>query len=431
MVDFRAVNTRQDPVKLFSLSGGKETPEGEVRPGVTERRSAPDGQTWVARTRAGNIVAVYDATRRVSDWTIAPAATGFAVELKACDAGDYNESLVPNERFLDASGDRRAVMLFVDFQDARAAGADWADEQKIVARLVGKAEDRLRQVSFDDFRLAVKPVRGWRLMPGRAAEYTYGSGRSERFIEDAVRLFPQMDFSRYDIVYIVAAKSKDFDLSPAWVAPQGQPIQAAIGAVRYAVTFGEDSYEEKNETFLLLHETYHLLGLPDLYDGGQVPGGGFDDGGLSTWDLMADQAADSDLLAWHRLKLRWLHRPQVTCLYTRGTLEIDLADWTSPNGVKAVMIPVNHGTELKDARRAYIVEVANPSGGGPSPGVLVYSVDGGLATWERPIQMRGGSDALSAEPIPAGGWFRHRNGSVRVEVSSRLANGYRVLVDKG
>jgi M6 family metalloprotease-like protein len=430
MVNFRAVNARMDPVDLFSLNGTQETPEGEAQPGVPGQHSAPEGQVWVARTRTGEIVGVYEATRRVPDWTIATAATGFAVNLKVPSAGDYNESLVPNGRFLEASGDRKAVMLFVDFTDVQAAGAAWADERQIEARLVGGAGARLQQVSFGALRLTVDAVHGWKQMPRQAAEYSQSQLSS--FIEDAVGLFSGVPFSRYDIVYIVAAKTGDFPLSPVWVAPQGSPISTATGEVRYAVAFGEDSYAPKNQTFLLLHETYHLLGLPDLYDGGQVSGtGGFSDGGLSSWDLMADQEADSDLLAWHRLKLRWLHPSQLSCVYGAGTIEIDLADWTSPDGVKAIMIPITHGEDPEHARRAYIVEVANPQGGGPIPGVLIYTVDGGLATWDRPIQMRGGSDALSAQPIPEGDWFRHLNGNVRIDVSQRLPNGFRIRVVKG
>lgn len=428
MVNFRAVNTRMDPVDLVSLNGTQETPTGEVRPGATEHRSAPEGQVWVARTRAGEIVAVYEATPRVLEWIIRTALTGLAVDLEVPNAGDYNESLVPNARFLEASGDRKAVMLFVDFQDAQAAGADWADEQEILARLVGEAGTRLPRVSFGALRLTVDAVNGWRRMPRRAAEYSPSELR--RYIEDAVGLFPRVDFSRYDIAYIVAAKTRGFPLSPAWVAPQGNPIQTATGEIRYSVTFGEDSYDPANETFLLLHETYHLMGLPDLYDGGQVSGDGFSDGGLGAWDLMADQEADSDLLGWHRLKLQWLHPSQMTCLYGLGTFEIDIADWTSPDGMKGVMIPITHGEDPGQARRAYIAEVANPQGGGTAPGVLIYTVDGGVATWDRPIQMRGGSDALSPQPIPEGEFFHHLNGNVQFDVIRQLPNGFRVRVKK-
>jgi len=433
MVGFNAVNSRKTTVHLFSVrTGGGEKLEAEVQPGGEEKCTAPEGETWVARD-AGRIVAVYRATPRVARWTIARADTGFAVDLQAGDAGDYNESLVPNVRFLKPSGTIRAVMLFVKFADTTKPDAD---EHQVVARIVGTADAELRRVSFDEVGLNVTPVPGWRQLSKPASAYAdsscgCASSGLRPFLEEAVALYRSgVDFSQYEVVYVVAAESEDFRLSPAWVAERDGAIQTATGDTRYAVAFGEDSYDSDNATFLLLHETYHLMGLPDLYDGGEVAEKGhrrgFSNSGLSRWDLMASQRGDADLLGWHRLKLGWLHPSQVIGLYGYGSIEVDLADWTGPDGVKAVTVPVTRRADVADASMAYVAEVAAPRGAG----VLVYSVNAALPTWERPVQMRSGPDALSNEPLTKGQSFTHLSG-VTVTVVRRLNSGYRVRVEKG
>lgn len=436
MVSFTAVNGRTAPVSLFSVrSTEEEKLEGELQPGAVEQYTAPEGEVWVARD-AGRIVAVYKVTLYVPQWAISPADTGFAVDLQVQDAGDFNESLAPNGRFLAASGTIRAVMLFVDFDGDEASGQRWSDEKEIVKRVVGDADAELQKVSFGALELVVTPVTGWRRMPKRAAAYAdpscgCASSGLRLFIEDAAALYgSRVDFSQYDVVYVVAAKSDDFRLSPAWIAERNDPIKPGTGEVRYAVAFGKDSYDPQNKTFLLLHETYHLLGLPDLYDGGAVSGKGYSKAGLEKWDLMASQRGDSDLLAWHRLKLGWLHPSQVICLYGSGPVEVDLADWAGPEGVKAVMVAVTMRRAVADASLAYVAEAAVSRGRGQSPGVLVYSVNAAFPTWERPIQMRGGSDALSAEPLTVGKSFTHLNG-VGVTVLKRRNSGFRVRVEKG
>lgn len=425
MTRFNAINSRNSSVALFADGA----PKGRVPAGRTATFSAPEGEVWEARDQKNDIVAVYEATARVPEWHIPAAPVGLPVSLQTHDAGPYSESLAPRGEidFLPGTGELRAILLFVDFADVRASNQKWADEDEIVDHVVGDAAKQIREASFGALKLSVQTVPGWRNLTKQAEEYADPacrciSSEMRPLIEEAVGLYPQVDISQYDLVYIVTARSDDFTLSPAWSATDKEVIQTPKGEVRHAVVFGEDSYRKKNRSFLLLHETYHLLGLPDLYDGGAVSGQGYEDHCLSRWDLMADQKGDSNLLAWHRLKLGWLHDSQVVCLYGPGSLQVDLAEWNKPEGIKAVMVPVTGSGDAEKANLAYLVQVSNPESGGDAGGVLVYSVDAAIPTWHRPIQMRGGQDALSAKEIPEGGTYTHLSG-IEVEVLNRSTDG--------
>lgn len=435
MVDFEAKNMRSTEVELFKNGNSR----GRVGAGASQRFSDAEGEVWAATPVGGaplnDTIASYEVTPRVTTWTIAPAPTGEPVSLNPHDAGDYNESLTTKPIFLKAQGIIKAVMLFVDFPGDRASGQQWADEKKIEERVVGTAADWLKQESFGATEIQVTAIGGWKTLKKKAATYSDPechcvSQHMETFIKDTVAEFPKIDFSQYQIVYIVAAPSDDFLLSPAFVGEQ--PISAPKGEVRFAVVFGRDSYTS-NE-FLLLHETCHLFGLPDLYDGGTSSNGGYSPASVGPWDLMADQITGRHLLGWHRLKLGWLKSSQAVCVYDRGELVIELAGWSDPQGVKLVMVPITMNPKSPDyfqmTSLAYVVEAAPPAGTVPSPGVLIYTVSAAVQTWQRPIQLRGGNDGLYASPVPVGGSFSHKSGNVRIEVLAAVRDGFRVRVSR-
>ena len=107
-------------------------------------------------------------------------------------------------------------------------------------------------------------------MPKRTTDY--GNIQSDanahrEYISTALSLFAtgSINYDDYDIAYVVAAKApKDSGVlfnSPTLSA--GIDVPTNNGTVRHAVTFGRDSYERGSH--VLLHETGHLFGLPDLY----------------------------------------------------------------------------------------------------------------------------------------------------------------------
>lgn len=448
-ITFTASNQRGTDVWLALDGSPGASGSGQLNPGDTRQIPSRAGDTWVAHSSPAldNIVAVYEATDRVSTWNILEVSTGFPEQLERFNNGRYSESLVTPQEFLRPDRPLKAIFLFVDFSDAPAAGEPWSNEAQIIQRVVGDADRWLQEASFGKAGLVVAHHAGWRRMPKAATEYSDDlcrclSGSSRAYLEDVAALFAaDVDFSLYDFVCVVAAKTDVLDLSPAWSGlPPDGPIPTSSGPIKHAITFGADSYHPATDERLLLHEALHLCGLPDLYDGGSVDRNGVK-GGYSTrmvapWDLMADHRESRHLLGWHRLKLGWLDRSQVLCRFGWGDLEIEITDWTHVDGIHSVMVPVEprpieSGCRKTDDLRklpsqAYLVEVA-PGG----VGVLVYSVDASAPTWERPLLVRAGCDALQPGPLQSGEIFRHLTAGLEVKVLASTPTGYRIAVSSG
>ena len=89
----------------------------------------------------------------------------------------------------------------------------------------------------------------------------------------------------------------------------------------------------------LIHETGHILGLPDLYD---VPNPVFwtlfrFSGG---WDMMSWNEPGGHFLAWEKWKLGWLDPSQLTCLDGPGELTTTITPLERAGGLKAIVVPM-------------------------------------------------------------------------------------------
>ncbi|MDY7095759.1 MAG: hypothetical protein SX243_22520 [Acidobacteriota bacterium] len=444
-VTFTASNQRTTAVWLELDGVPRASGSGRLNAGETRQIQGQAGQTWVARGpwEHDGIVAVYEPTDRVPTWSILEPSTGLPEELERFNNGFYSESLATPQEFLRPDQVLKTIFLFVDFSDAPAAGASWSDEARIIQRISGGADRWLQDTSFGQSGLTVARQAGWRRMPKPATAYSDAlcrclSGSAREYLEDVAALFAgDVDFSLYDFLCVVAAKTASLDLSPAWsgLPPEG-PIPTANHPISHAITFGADSYDSQTDHRLLLHEALHLCGLPDLYDGGSVEGAGkanFSSKLVGPWDLMADHQETHHLLGWHRLKLGWLHRSQVLTHFGGGQFEIELTDWTKEDGIHCLMVPlqpspVETGNSEIDAHnakvsRAYLIEPA------PGGGVLVYSVDASVPTWECPIQIRGDkSEVRLPGLIQPGKTYRHLSSGLAVEVLQETQDGCRVAV---
>jgi hypothetical protein len=182
---------------------------------------------------------------------------------------------------------------------------------------------------------------------------------------------------------------------------------------------------------VLIHETGHVLGLPDLYNV-RRPGNGH------RWDIMSGSGG-AGLLAWHRWKLGWLAANEVTCLPRRRSIVTTLSPLARPGGRKAVV----HRT----ANAAIVIEVRARIGVDASlcrGGVLVYRVDfrrGAPSTLGRlgvPIDIwparRGDSSRCGADwraplAVGRGEIARATAFGVRIRLLARLRDGsYRISV---
>ena len=282
-------------------------------------------------------------------------------------------------------------MVFVDFPDVPGKGS--LDEIK--KDIVGDAEDWFWQESYGRLDFVVEtPVLQWRRMPEPATAYadirkSWASHQS--YIITALKLFSreEIDFNAYQIAYAVAAEIPDpandtryegvLDNSPTLSA--GIEVVTNNGKVNHVVTFGRDSYTRGFR--LLVHETGHLFGLPDLYlfehaetVDCRAP--------VGAWDIMCDLDKGRHFLGWHKYKLDWLDESQLI-YFSSGELSVRLTSLESAQGVKMIVLP------SEDSSRLYIVEIAQALGEDKKfcdKGLLIYTVDAAKATGCEPVSVQ-------------------------------------------
>ena len=198
-----------------------------------------------------------------------------------------------------------------------------------------------------------------------------------------------VDFSRYDVVYFVAdpdAPGVDSDATKVvnFDTPAAAPTD---GRSRRVVTVFEQHPPDRH---VLAHETGHVFDLPDLYHR-PVDGKGDWDTYVGDWDLMGSQfGLAPELFGWHKWKLGWLDRRQVTlCAGGRPTRLVTL----EPLGGRRPPAPAGPvgGTRLAVVRTgensALAIEARGAAGNDRATcteGVLVYRVRSEAASGRGP-----------------------------------------------
>jgi M6 family metalloprotease-like protein len=301
--------------------------------------------------------------------------------------------------FLRPKGRLRAVMLFVDFPNApaSAAPAGWQTSDPYHDWLA-PAAGWLRTTSFDKVRLRITPVDTWYRMS--RPDFAYGMDRGITFdehveyIAEAVALADDdVDFSRFEIVYIVTPKNATaISNSPGFIDASDERILADGVAVTHGATFGQNIWEWGAFGYrVLAHETGHVFSLPDLYafEGGETHryvGG---------WNLMGTLNGPApDLFAWEKWKLGWLNDAQVECVGDAGTRRIRLTAVERRGGTKLVVVPTGPSS-------AYVIESRRAIGNDAdacSSGVLIYHVDSTVPTGFGPVRVVDATPGDDASP---------------------------------
>jgi M6 family metalloprotease-like protein len=279
-------------------------------------------------------------------------------------------------------GALRIAMLFVDFADAPGSASPDAlvnDYAPAVARWY-------RSASNERLQLVIEPVRRWLRLPRLLSEYE--AAHFSGAIEDVLAVAdPQHDFSRVDALYVLTSQP-----SGAFAATVIDHVPRRVDGrdIRAWIWFAAGG-SGRARPEVLIHETGHLLGLPDLYDVGRR-------GGRHRWDVMAGSGG-AGMLAWHRWKLGWLEEREVVCLTSRQRRLVELSPLTSAGtGTKAIV--------YRTRRAAVVVEVRARTGVDASlcrAGVLVYRVD----------FVRGAPATLGRLGVPIDVWPARRGDSAR------------------
>jgi M6 family metalloprotease-like protein len=281
-------------------------------------------------------------------------------------------------------------MLFVDFSDAPSNDES---TETLFAQLGSPAGPTFSELSYGRLSLDITPVHQWYRMPLPSTDYGFARdefliANHKRFMSDAIQLAnPAVDFSQYEIVYVVASRRAVVD-SIAYVGARPEDGIVVDGTtISFGVSIGrrlgEFTLVPNFGAPVMIHETTHLFGIPDLYTN-QAPF--FDQAG--TWDYMSQpEPLAPGLVAWHRWKLGWLDDEQVLCQIGPGQIEATLSPVSTAGGTKLITVRTGPST-------AYAVEVRQRSSTDSRlcrTGVLVYSVDAsrlGGQSAPGPIQVR-------------------------------------------
>ncbi|GGW26968.1 peptidase M6 [Streptomyces caelestis] len=340
-----------------------------------------------------------------------------------------------------------AVMVFLSFPDAHPL----TTPQELTADHFPATTHFFERASYGRFTLRPHPLGHWIRMPQPSTAYAiqrdWSAVHRAAYLRDALSVAdPQVDFSRYDVVYFVAdPDAPGVDSDATKVVNLTTPMRADGTDLRRVVTVFE---QHPPDRLVLAHETGHVFDLPDLYHR-PVDGKGDWDTHVGDWDLMGSQfGLAPDLFGWHKWKLGWLERRQVRCVQDAGPARLTLEPLAAGPGVPvagaagAPAFGLGRGTKLAVVRTGrdsvLAFEVRGPAGNDVAAcrqGVLVYRVRGEAHSGGGPIEVidaHPGTEAcwedsvyppLADAPIGPGESFTVPGEGVRVEVEGRTASG--------
>jgi M6 family metalloprotease-like protein len=286
-------------------------------------------------------------------------------------------------RFREPVGTKKAVMLFVDFPNhtAESNAAPYNTTQGYTD-FFAPASTFFRNASYGRMDLQITPVNKFYRLPNN--DTTYNIARDMpltvqgNYIKEVVKLADaDVDFSAYDLVYIVPVRNSRVALSPAFVDSSRTYVPADGGYVSHGVTFGMDMWSWGYK--ILVHETTHTFGIPDLY---LEPGDTH--GAVRGWDLMGNIGGRApDYFAWNKLKLGWIDDAQVDCVTAPGTTEHTLTPLETAGGTKAVVVRTGESTAYAIESRRALGEDAQTCATGP----LIYSINAPLVSGMGPLRI--------------------------------------------
>ncbi|PVC92475.1 M6 family metalloprotease domain-containing protein [Streptomyces sp. CS014] len=327
-----------------------------------------------------------------------------------------------------------AVMIFLSFPDSEPVltpGELTADHFPATTRFFERA-------SYGRFTLRPHPQRSWTQMPRDSTWYAierdWNAERRTAYLRDAVAAADDdVDFSRYDVVYLVAdPDAPGVDSDATKVVNFDRPLRADGHDIRRVVTVFEQHPPDRN---VLAHETGHVFDLADLYHR-PTDGKGDWDTYVGDWDVMGSQfGLAPDLFGWHKWKLGWLGGRQIVCV--QGSADLTLEP------VAAAPVPGGSiGTRLAVVRTgadsALAIEARSATGNDRdtcSEGILIYRVRSETASGGGPVEVvdthpntgacwdRSVYPPLADAPLGVGETFTVPGAGTRVEVADRTPSG--------
>ncbi|WP_274558932.1 M6 family metalloprotease domain-containing protein [Streptomyces spiramyceticus] len=330
-----------------------------------------------------------------------------------------------------------AVMIFLAFPDSEPT----LTLDQLAADHFPATSDFFHSASYGKFQLRTHPEPTWVDMPESSTAYgirrDWDPGRRSAYLRDAVAAADdRVDFTRYDIVYLIAdPDAPGVDSDATKVVNFDRPLRADNHDIKRIVTVFEQHPPDRN---VLAHETGHVFDLPDLYHR-PVDGKGDWDTYVGDWDVMGSQfGLAPDLFGWHKWKLGWLDRRQVACVSGTGGTRLTLEPLAAPPSVRGG----EGGTRLAVVRTRESGAIAIEARGGTgndratcTEGVLIYRVRNEAASGAGPIEVidahpdteacwdRSVYPPLADAPVGVGETFTVPGEGTRVEVADRTQSG--------
>ena len=293
---------------------------------------------------------------------------------KAGNNPDLYTGFPRDRKYVPATGDRKSIVLFVDFPDLpsdQRAITVWKQTQ------VPWAEKAFAAMSFGKYKIKYElQEKFYRLSTNYGAYIKNEAGNApgskpaqaietNKLLTDAiVAADPDIDFSKYDFVNVV---TPTFKPKTEGGASGGQGFNAD-GRTSFLATLGPiDEYlDDPTKKNWLLHETGHLLGLNHIYAGARGPAG---------WDVMGNVFGMDDFLGFNKFFLGWIEENQVNCISSSSSQEsIHLLTpvGTASAGTKLAMIKISQSIAVViELRRKTELDNLSDS----NSGVIVYTLD--------------------------------------------------------
>ena len=280
-----------------------------------------------------------------------------------------------DKKYIPSLGDRKAIVLFVDFNDLslnKKAVTEWKNVQ------IPNAEKAFSELSYGKYRLKFEIVEKTYRLPSPSNTYLldgYGNlpnstiaraMNHQKIILDTLKVSDSdIDFSQYDFLNII---------TPDWKENVESGASGAAGFNVDGKSFflsnsgpSGDYIGDPTKINWLVHETGHQLGLTHIFD--------YSQGQLSPFDLMGSTFAMTDLIGWNKFFLSWIDDTQVDCV--SNSISTENIHFITPMGING------SGTKLVIYKLSPTAAIAIENRRGNKfyslasnqEGIIVYKID--------------------------------------------------------